>query len=314
MNRNYWNLIGATLLWASVFHVGKFALATCSPLTVAVWRYGVAGLILLVMALPEIRANWKQIASHWILLPVLALSGVVGFGLSIFYGLRLTSPVNAALIMAFNPSMIIIVSTIINRERIRSRQMAGLLLGLSGVLVVVSHGSLTALINLGLSHGDLLIGLATVCWTIYCVLPKRFAPTLPSTQLSSTTIILAGLILLPLAGNAAPDIGRLPDWSMLLVLLYLAIFGTALPYLWWNQGVQHFGPAKAGVFMNLVPIFASLMGVLMGQRLLTSQITGAILVIIGVLMTSLASSKSTQTKTRVLIAPAGVVDRPCTDN
>jgi drug/metabolite transporter (DMT)-like permease len=284
--RTYLGLIGATTLWASVFHVSKYALESYSPLTVAAWRYGLAGLIFFALSFQELRAHSRQIVSQGPILVVLALCGVVGFGVSIFFGLRLTSPVNAALIMAFNPSMIIVFSALINREKITAAQVSGLFLGLTGVLVVVTHGSLNALIHMKMSQGDLLIGLAAVFWTIYCVLPKRYVRNLPSAQLSSTTIILAAAMLIPVAFGFAPDIAILPDWKMTLTLLFLAVFGTVIPYLWWNQGVQKLGPAKAGVFMNLVPIFASLMGLALGQHLLGSQLVGAVLVIMGVLITS----------------------------
>jgi drug/metabolite transporter (DMT)-like permease len=160
------------------------------------------------------------------------------------------------------------------------------LLGLVGVVVVVTHGSLTALLHLRLSAGDLLIGLAALFWAVYCVLPKRYLRTMPSSQLSSSTIILAAFMLIPLAIGFSPDIGVVPGWKMAALLVSLALFGTVIPYLWWNKGVQKIGPAKAGVFMNLVPIFASLIGLTLGQHLLSSQIIGAVLVIMGVLITS----------------------------
>ncbi|PRC91492.1 EamA-like transporter family [Solimicrobium silvestre] len=292
MNRIYLRLIGATFLWATVFHVGKFALAEFSPLAIATWRYSIAAIILLAMTLPAIRSNWQQIKSHWPILFILALLGVVGFALFIFYGLRLTSPVNASLIMAFNPALIIVLSSLFNREPVSRQQISGLLLGLCGVLIVVSHASLNALINLSFSKGDLLVGVASLCWAAYCVLPKRYASSIPSAQLSAVTIITAAILMLVMAGFSASDMPQLPRTGMLFVLLFLGLFGTVIPYLWWNQGVQKIGPAKAGVFMNLVPIFASLIGVVLGQQLQASQLAGASLVIIGVLITSIKFNKA----------------------
>lgn len=291
----YLRLIVVTFLWATVFHVGKFALAEFSPLAVATWRYSVAAMMLIAITLPGIRSNWQQIKSHAPILLILSLLGVVGFALLMFYGLRLTSPVNAALIMAFNPALILLLSALINRERITRQQLAGLLLGLCGVLVVVSHASLSALIKLSLSTGDGLTGLASLCWAAYCVLPKRYANTLPSAQLSSITILLAALFMLAFTGISATEIPQLPSMKMLAVMLFLSIFGTVIPYLWWNQGVQKIGPAKAGVFMNLVPIFASLIGVALGQQLEGSQLAGAALVIFGVLITSIKFNQTLYT-------------------
>jgi len=234
-----------------------------------------------------LRQNWTQIRAHLGALLMLALIGVFSFGVLMFYGLRLTSSVNAALIMAFNPALIVVMSAMLNRERIDWYQLAGLSMGLVGVLVVVSHASLSALLHLHVSNGDLLVGAASICWAAYCVMPKRYAPTLPSLQLSTLSIAFGAVMIVLLASWQAPDLAVLPDAKMLLVLLFLGVFGTAIPYIWWNQGVQKLGPAKAGVFMNLVPVFASLIGVVLGQNLSASQLIGAALVILGVIFTSL---------------------------
>jgi drug/metabolite transporter (DMT)-like permease len=287
MNGMYLRLFASTFLWGTVFHVGKFAMQQFSPLTVISWRNGVAALVLTGLSFGALRANWRQIRARLTALLALSLTGVLGFGVLMFYGLRLTSPVNAALIMAFNPAMIAVMSALLNREKIHLQQIAGLLAGLCGVLVVVSHGSLAALLSLRVSSGDLLVGLSSLCWAGYCVLPKRLVPEIPSAQLSTITITIGAAAILLLAAWTAPDLGVMPDGKMLLILLFLGLFGTVIPYLWWNQGVQKLGPAKAGIFMNLVPIFASVVSVLIGQSMSGSQIVGATLVIVGVLLTSI---------------------------
>ncbi|MDE2430483.1 MAG: EamA family transporter [Burkholderiales bacterium] len=218
------------------------------------------------------------------MLSVLALLGVAGFSLLMFYGLRLTDPVNAALIMAFNPAQTTVLSALLNREKIQRAQWLGIFIGLFGVIVVVSHGSLAALLGLHLSTGDLLVALSSLCWAAYCVLPKRFIKDIPSALMSSLTITLAAVVLIALALSNAPDSATVPAPGTLGVLLFLGIFGTALPYFWWNRSVQILGPAKASVFMNLVPLFASLIGVLLGSGLSHSQLVGAALIIGGVLI------------------------------
>lgn len=286
MNMVIARLFGATFLWATVFHVGKFALQQFSPLVVASWRNGIAALVLTGLTIPALRVHWLAIKSHLGILLLLAMFGVLGFNLFMFYGLRSTSSVNAALIMAFNPALIVVLSALLNREKIRGLQFLGLLLGLCGVLIVVAHGSLDALLHLQLSMGDLLVALASMCWAFYCVLPRRFASQVPSALLSSMTVGMAAIMMLILACVEAPDMGVMPHASVLLAIIFLGLFGTVLPYLWWNRSLQEIGPAKAGVYMNMVPIFASMVGVALGQQLQSSQLVGAAFVIMGVVLTS----------------------------
>ncbi|MFZ6871998.1 DMT family transporter [Undibacterium sp. Di27W] len=286
MNMMTARLFGATFLWATVFHVGKFAMQQFSPLAVVSWRNAIAGLVLTGLTLPALRTHWLAIRAHLGILLILAMFGVLGFSLFMFYGLRSTSSVNAALIMAFNPALIVLLNALLNREKIRGLQALGLGLGLLGVLIVVAHGSLQALLNLHISQGDMLVTLASLCWSVYCVLPRRYASQVPSAILSSMTVSMAAVMLMLLAFAEAPDIFVMPPMSTLLAMLFLGLFGTVLPYLWWNRSVQEMGPAKAGVYMNLVPVFASLVGVALGQQLESSQLLGAVFVVAGVLLTN----------------------------
>jgi drug/metabolite transporter (DMT)-like permease len=66
----------------------------------------------------------------------------------------------------------------------------------------------------------------------------------------------------------------------------MSLLVSVLAYLWWNDGVRQVGPAKAAIFMNLVPVFATLIGVVLGQQILLSQLAGAVLVVGGVLYSS----------------------------
>ncbi|MFZ6744787.1 DMT family transporter [Undibacterium sp. JH2W] len=286
MNMMTARLFGATFLWATVFHVGKFAMQQFSPLAVVSWRNAIAGLVLTGLTLPALRTHWLAIRAHLGILLILAMFGVLGFSLFMFYGLRSTSSVNAALIMAFNPALIVLLNALLNREKIRGLQTLGLGLGLLGVLIVVAHGSLQALLNLHISQGDMLVTLASLCWSVYCVLPRRYASQVPSALLSSMTVSMAAVMLMLLAFAEAPDIFVMPPMPTLLAMLFLGLFGTVLPYLWWNRSVQEIGPAKAGVYMNLVPVFASLVGVALGQQLESCQLLGAVFVVAGVLLTN----------------------------
>lgn len=296
MNKTYLRLIGCALLGASVFHVGKIALAEFPPLVVATWRYGIAAIILFGMTLPDIRSHWKQIKEHAVLLLILSVVGVGGFAIFLFYGLNLTSPINASLIIAFNPALIMLLSALFNRERINLQQMTGLLLGIAGVVTVISHASLTALIHLSLSKGDLMIILAILCWSAYSILPKRYLSGIPTVLLTSITVVISALFMFGFTAYTTPQLFHMPGTGMLFVMLFLGLFGTVIPYIWWNQALQTIGPAKAGVFLNLVPIFTSLMGILLGQHLEASQICGAALVIFGVIITSVKINKTKQPK------------------
>lgn len=276
-------LAGAALFWAAMFHLGKYAVSAMSPLAIGAWRFLIAGAILLPMLQWREGLDWRGVrANRWPLL-AMAVLGICGFNVALFYGLKHTSPVNGALIVALNPAITTVLSALLHREPIRARQWAGLLLGIAGVAVVVSHGSLAALRALSFSMGDVLVLLAATGWAIYSVVPRRFVQGLAPLQITTSTIVLGGLVLAGTAGVAGADLFAVPPTGVILAVLVMSVFGSALAYVWWNDAVSRIGAAKAVLFMNLVPVFATLIGVALGQPVSGAQWVGAALVISGVL-------------------------------
>ena len=282
----YLKLTLATFFWAAVFHVGKYSVALMSPLSVGAWRFLLAAAVLLPFV--ALREGWSLPALRRNAPALLAMSalGVFGFNVSVFYGLRLTSAVNGALIMAFNPALTVVLSALLNREPISRRQMGGLLLGLVGVIVVVSKGSLQTLATMSFSAGDLLVFLGSLGWAAYSAIPKRFVRDLSSMQVTGSTIAGGAAIMAAFALAAAPDFLQPPPLPLAAAIVFMGLFGSVLSYLWWNQGIQKIGAASIAVFINLVPIFAALIGLLLGQSISLAQWVGAVLVIAGVLLSS----------------------------
>jgi drug/metabolite transporter (DMT)-like permease len=282
----YVRLVLATVFWAAVFHIGKYAVALMSPLSIGAWRFIIAALVLVPFvalkdgwALPAIRRNALPLV-------VMSMVGVFGFNVALFYGLRLTSAVNGALIMAINPALTVLLSGLVNRELVSGRQIAGLLLGLLGVVVVVSKGSWHVLTAMSFSTGDLLVLLATSCWAIYSVIPKRFVRGLSTMQVTGSTIVGGAALMGALAATATPDFLQPPSLPLATAIVVMGLFSSVLAYLWWNQGVQKIGVSSVAVFINLVPIFAALIGFALGQPISAAQLCGAVLVIAGVACSS----------------------------
>jgi drug/metabolite transporter (DMT)-like permease len=241
-----------------------------------------------LLPIVALRDGWSLPAVWRNALALLVMSavGVFGFNVSLFYGLRLTSAVNGALIMAFNPALIVVLSALLNRESVSLRQLIGLLLGMIGVVVVVSKGSWHTLAAMSFSVGDLLVLLGSLGWAIYSVIPKRFVHGLSTTQVTASTITGGAALMTAFAAVTTTDFLEPPSLPVAAAIAFMGLFGSVLAYLWWNQGIQKIGAASVAVFINLVPIFAALIGLLLGQSISVAQVCGAALVIAGVLCSS----------------------------
>lgn len=278
-----WIKLGLTaFFWGLMFHLGKYAVGYLSPEVISGWRFLLAALVLVPLVGLREGLDWAGLRRHALPLVVMAVVGIGGFNIALFHGLRLTSPVNGALIMALCPALITVFSAALMRERVRGRQLAGLALGLAGVAVVVSQGSLSRLLALSIQRGDLFVLLAATCWAVYSTIPRRFIHGLPPLQVTVGTIALGGVLISLFADLTQPHFFRVPPAGVVVAVAAMSLLGSVLAYLWWNDGVKQVGAARAALFMNLVPVFAALIGVALGQAVSMAQLAGAVLVVGGV--------------------------------
>lgn len=273
------SLVAATLFWAGNYVVGKIAVAELSPLSLVYLRWLLALAPLFLVAQVLERPQWRQVLRAWPWLLALSLFGLAGYNFLLYAALQFTDAFNASLINAFNPALILLASVVFLRERLSRAALVGLLLALLGVLVILSKGSLLSLLDAQHNAGDLLMLGAIVSWTAYTIIGRR-APRLPpitSTALQALVLVMA---LTPVAVAQGIDLPQSPGtaWS----LAYIAVFPSLLSYVLWNRALQTIEPAKAGVFLNLITVFAALLTLLMGQPLTLAQVIGGAVVIAGV--------------------------------
>lgn len=273
------SLVAATLFWAGNYVVGKIAVAELSPLSLVYLRWLLAVVPLFLVAQVVERPEWRLVLRAWPWLLALSLFGLAGYNFLLYAALQFTDPFNASLINAFNPALIAVASVLFLHERLSRAAVVGLLLALLGVLVILSKGNLVTLLEAQHNAGDLLMLGAIVSWTAYTIIGRR-APRLPpitSTALQAFILVAA---LTPVALVQGIDLPQTAGtaWSM----AYIAVFPSLLSYLLWNRALQTIEPAKAGVFLNLITVFAAILTLLTGQAFTLAQVLGGTVVIAGV--------------------------------
>jgi len=271
-----------SLFWAMLLFLGQAAIAGMSATSVSAWRFLLAAAILVPLIHAREGIDWHGLRRHTIILVIMAFVGVGLFNLFLFHGIQGTSAVNASLIMGLCPIMITCLSAALTGEHIQRREVIGLALSVAGAVLVVSGGSLESLLALQLQKGDLLVIAAAGCWALYSALPKRFITDLPSSQITAATVSMGALMIGAYALLTQADFMRWPGLEVSSSILLMSIFGTVLVFLWWNDGVRQIGPRRAAPFMNIVPVFAVLIGLSLGQAITAAQVIGGLLVVSGV--------------------------------
>jgi drug/metabolite transporter (DMT)-like permease len=219
---------------------------------------------------------------------LLGLTGVFGYNLAVFTGLQTVPAGRAALIVALNPVGIALLSACLGGERLRAVRSLGVLISVCGAGVVITRGNLSAILEGGVGRGELTILGCVACWATYTVLGRRAMK-----DLSPLTVVtysaLAGMLMLAPFAIAKGALTDAPHYGTAawIGLVFLAIGGTVLGFLWYYQGIQALGAVRAGVFINFVPVCAVLLGYLLLREPVTSALlVGGPMVILGAWLTN----------------------------
>ncbi len=251
-------------LWAGNAIVGRLVHDLVPPMTLNFLRWAIAFLILLPLAGSVLRPS-SGMWAHWRRFALLGLLGVGMYNALQYLALRSSTPINVTLVAAGMPVWMLLTGRLFFSAPIYARQVAGALISIAGVLIVLCRGEWTALSSLRLVAGDVLMIVATICWSIYSwLLTRRDEPV--DIRRDWARFLLAqvafGLLWSGLSTAVEWGITR-PQivWSgaLLVALLFVGIGPALLAYRCWGAGVQRVGPTLAAIFSNLTPLFAAVM-------------------------------------------------------
>lgn len=246
------------LLWAVNYLVARSAPAHIEPHLLALLRWLVAGMLFAVPSWQELRQHRPQILAEW---PRYLLLGALGMwicGAWVYIGGRTTSAVNISLIYALSPILIALLSAFWLKERFSRWQALGLALALCGVVHVILHGQWASLAGVTLVIGDAWILAATLSWTLYSVLLRRWSSPL-SAMARLAVISGAGvLVLVPFAAwEAAHAVGPVLTLQGLTLALVAAVVPGFAAYLAYSVMQRELGAARVGVVIYLGPLYAA---------------------------------------------------------
>jgi drug/metabolite transporter (DMT)-like permease len=271
----------ATLTWSTNMVLGRWLRDQIGPLTLAAARFLIASLFfaaLLQRRPPEERRLGRD---RWLLMGM-ALSGVAVFAPTLYLGLRFTTAVNATLVNGLGPLITGLLAALLIREPMSGRQITGAIVGLVGVIGLISGGSFAFWQAMRGNVGDLIVLGAVALWGLYSVLGRqvmRHRSALSATAFSA----FLGLPLLLLA--AAWEVQTFPVVArpqVILSVLYIGIAPTVIGFLSWNAGVRRLGSSGAMVFYNTLPLYGALLGYLfLGETIGSAHLLGGALIVGG---------------------------------
>jgi drug/metabolite transporter (DMT)-like permease len=270
------------LSWAGSVITGRAAAALVPPSLFTLLRWAGALLIVLPLAWRYLRYDIRPLLRRWPVVAALALLGVDAYNNLVYRGLHSTTAVNALLLSSATPLFVILAVFFMFGERPSLRQVLAILVSITGVLVIAAQGSLAALAALSFNPGDVLVTVAVACYAVYSAL-LRLRPAVHPLSLLAASFAIGVVFLIPLAASEYLGGARLHPTPLAIgAILYSCVFPAFVSYLFFNRGVELVGPARAGQYLHLMPVFGVLLAVLfLGETLHSYHIPGIALIATG---------------------------------
>lgn len=277
-------LVLTVTFWSGNLILARAVRNDIEPTSLAFWRWGIASIIALVLARKHLKKDLPIAFQSMPIMIVLSLTGITVFNTVMYVGLQHTNAINALLLQSFIPVCIVALSFIFFREKIKWSQLVGITTSLVGVVLIIGKADISILANLNFNIGDIYVFIAVVNYAVYSIcLRKR--PDIHSFSFLAICFVLGTLFLLPfhlyLSSTFLPPLSS----AGVLSIGYVAIFPSIISYLCYNRGVQLAGASKAGVYIHLMPVFGSILAIiLLGERLHWFHIVGICLIACGVFL------------------------------
>ena len=282
----YAALVCTTAIWGSNGVVSRALMDTIPPLVMAAARWAVAFAVLLPLVWPERRALAHSLRCDWKLLLALALLGSAPQSALVYTGLSASTAIHLGLLNSTIPVLIILISWAWYARRPRRLEASGLALSLAGILLILAHGDLRALLHLQINPGDLLMLGAMVTWAIYTLRLKDRPPSLSLFAFVFAQALIGELLTLPFAALQWVRAGGVHLGAReCLGLLYIGAVATLVSSVLFSYGVERVGAVRAGILIHLMPVFSSVFAALfIGEQLLPYHAVGFVLVAGGAIL------------------------------
>ena len=291
-------LLTVAFIYGTNYSIAKIAMTTIPPFAIIFCRISGAGLLFWLL---HSIASKEKVASKrdYLHLALCALFGVAINQMMFFKGLSMTNPINGSVIMTTTPILVLVISSLLIKERITFTKGIGVLLGAIGAMLLIGGAKFEFASNT--VAGDVLILVNAISYGIYLVIVKPLMRKYNALTITKWIFLFGFFMTLPFCWNEFSAV----EWESLPLtiwgsLLFIILATTFLAYLLNAWALNFVNPSVVGVYIYLQPIIASSFAVLLGQGELTPQkMLYAGLIFVGVYLVGKSSKKKIKAETLV---------------
>jgi drug/metabolite transporter (DMT)-like permease len=279
----YLLLTVCALCWGGNAIAGRLAVDEVSPMLLTMFRWLGVAILTWSFARPRIMADAPVLKANLPYFMMMGAIGFTGFNTLFYIAAHSTTAINLGILQGAVPICVLIGAYVVYRTPITMVQVLGIVITIVGAGVVTVEGDPRNLVGLVFNNGDLLMLAACAVYAIYAVLLRK-RPEVSGMAMFAVMATSALLASLPLAlWEVVSGAMIWPSGTGWFIVLFVVLFPSFTSQLFFIRGVQLIGPGRAGVFINLVPIFASTFSVLiLGERFAAFHAVGIVLVLGGI--------------------------------
>ena len=288
-NLAYILLILTTFFWSGNFIVGKAAsIYEIPPFSLNFYRWLFAGIILLPFTIKEIIKNKEYIFNNIGFFIILGITSITIFNSTVYYSLYYMQVISGVLMISTIPVWIMFISSILGIEKTNKFQIFGVVLSLLGVIFIITQSDLKVIKNLDFNKGDIIMAVGMFAWALYSALLKKKKYEISQITLLEVVIVSGLIFLIPIYilemnfGNKI-IIGK----PFILTLSYVVLFPGLASFFFWIKGIAIIGANRAGVFLHLMPVFGSVMAIILfDEKFMFYHFLGAIFIVAGITLSN----------------------------
>lgn len=273
----------ASIIWGATAPVMKLTLTAVPVFTLAFLRFGTASILLLPFVFRKLTIKEKD----W---PLLIAASVCGVTLNIsffFLGLKLTTALNAGVIIASTPILTMFFAHLLLKEKITQNLVIGGVLGFGGIGIIIGRDFFENGLSLS-PLGDFLILLALLAFVLYEVFSKKLSKKYSSFVITFYSFAIGAIIFFP---AAISEFQQNPLWMTnfplpaFLGLVYGAVFSSFAAYSLWQWGLAKISVSRVGFFFYLDPVVATIVAViLLSEKITPAFVAGAVFIFLGLFL------------------------------
>lgn len=289
MGKKFWAhlaILGANIIYGLNYSIAKDLMPDfIQPFGFIFCR--VSGALVLFWMFAQFAIKEKVDKKDLLLLAVCGLFGVASNQLMFFYGLNLTSPINAAIILTSNPILVLLISAIVIKERITSRKILGISLGITGAIGLILFKGVQNLNSDGFI-GDVFIFLNASSYAVYLVMVKPLMSKYQPFTVIKWVFLFGFLYVIPFGFGEFQEI----EWANFTsstwgAFIFVVVGTTFLAYLFNIVGLKELSPSVVSIYIYSQPLIASIMAIVLQKDTLSfEKIIAAGLIFSGVYLVS----------------------------